>query len=516
LAKRRAPKEIRTTHTAIAASLLALVACGRIGYDDIAGTREGNSSADGSTASGGTGAGGLSGGTGARDGGGATSAVGGTSGSGAAGAGGTAGNGGRDAAVADAALDGSLGPGCGNGRVDVGEECDDRGASATCDADCTFASCGDGVLNTLAGEECDSADQVATCGANCKLETARTGCTIEWYLGRRYMFCPDKLNFTPATAACDSFGMRMVRITSGQESSWVRLRTQQDGDAKFHIGASDAASEGVWLWEDGTQFWSGGNAASGGKAVNLKFAWWATGEPNNQGGIENCGECQSIQGWNDSRCDFEAKPFVCKQYRDPRATCGNGVVDPGEACDMGKATSTCDNDCSPVVCGDGVVNAAAGEACDDGGQLQYCSKDCSQFLPPPAGCQLFSVGSGSYAMCTTPKTFRDAALACGRVGMALAQIPSSTIDQGLRTQATSSSVTEYWVGGLDLDAEGQWMWTSTIRFRSGTTTSAYDHFVAGGPTGGTAANCLKVLATGEWSDADCATVLPYVCERIPP
>jgi hypothetical protein len=497
----------------LAASALTLAACGRIGYDTVAGAREGQGNpADGAAAAGGQGNGGQSG-TGARDGGAVSGSGGALGSSGASGVGGAF----SDAAVdGSGTLDGAPTSGCGNGTVDPGEDCDDRGASATCNADCTFSSCGDGKLDALSGEQCDSADHVATCGANCKLETTRTGCTSEWYFGRRYMFCPDKLNSTPATAACNAFGMRTVRITSGQESSWVRLRTQLDGYAKFHIGASDAAKEGTWIWEDGTQFWSGGNAASGGKPVNSKFAFWATGEPNNQGGIENCGECQSIQGWNDSRCDFEAKPFVCKQYREPRPNCGNGVVDPGEACDDGKATSTCDADCSPVVCGDGVVNAAAGEACDDAGQLQYCSSDCSQFLSAPSGCQLFSVGSGSYAVCTTPKTFRDAALACGRAGMALAQIATSTVDQGLRTQATSSGVTEYWVGGLDIDAEGQWMWTSTVRFRSGTTTSAYDHFVAGGPTGGNVANCLRVLSTGEWSDTDCATALPYVCERMAP
>jgi cysteine-rich repeat protein len=44
---------------------------------------------------------------------------------------------------------------CGNGTVDAGEECDDGGDSATCDADCTKRSCGDGYKNSVAGELCD-------------------------------------------------------------------------------------------------------------------------------------------------------------------------------------------------------------------------------------------------------------------------------------------------------------------------------------------------------------------------
>ena len=47
------------------------------------------------------------------------------------------------------------GPGCGNGLIDEGEDCDDMGESATCNADCTPAVCGDGVPNASAGEECD-------------------------------------------------------------------------------------------------------------------------------------------------------------------------------------------------------------------------------------------------------------------------------------------------------------------------------------------------------------------------
>src|SRR5207344_2682647 len=48
-------------------------------------------------------------------------------------------------------------------------------------------------------------------------------------------------------------------------------------------------------------------------------------------------------------------------------SCGNSIVDQGEACDSGGVnTATCDANCTAVSCGDGTFNPAAGEACDDG------------------------------------------------------------------------------------------------------------------------------------------------------
>ncbi len=47
---------------------------------------------------------------------------------------------------------------CGDGTVQAHEQCDagaNRFNSPTCDPDCTFNICGDGLVNDLAGEECD-------------------------------------------------------------------------------------------------------------------------------------------------------------------------------------------------------------------------------------------------------------------------------------------------------------------------------------------------------------------------
>ena len=64
------------------------------------------------------------------------------------------------------ALDPSCAP-CGDGVVNGAEQCDTSGESATCNADCTNAACGDGKLNVSAGEICDTGGASATCDADC-------------------------------------------------------------------------------------------------------------------------------------------------------------------------------------------------------------------------------------------------------------------------------------------------------------------------------------------------------------
>jgi fibro-slime domain-containing protein len=64
--------------------------------------------------------------------------------------------------------------------------------------------------------------------------------------------------------------------------------------------------------------------------------------------------------------NFNAKRSVCT------SRCGDGIVTPDEACDLGDAANTgaygtCSSLCTlPAYCGDGTLDDAAGEACDNG------------------------------------------------------------------------------------------------------------------------------------------------------
>ena len=57
--------------------------------------------------------------------------------------------------------------------------------------------------------------------------------------------------------------------------------------------------------------------------------------------------------------------------------CGDLILQLGEECDEGGESLTCDSDCTPVECGDGVQNLIAGEECDEGGESEICNDNCT-------------------------------------------------------------------------------------------------------------------------------------------
>lgn len=113
-----------------------------------AGGRSGGESGVGGEANGGLGGAETSGGRGGGGAGGGS-----TGGSGTGGSGNNGGGGAPDT--------------CGNGEPDEGEECDDGEETADCNANCTLADCGDGIINPAAGEQCDDEGESDTCNEDC-------------------------------------------------------------------------------------------------------------------------------------------------------------------------------------------------------------------------------------------------------------------------------------------------------------------------------------------------------------
>lgn len=78
-----------------------------------------------------------------------------------------------------------LGPVCGDFSIDSGEDCDEGGVdTATCDADCTFVSCGDAHANTAAGEQCDDGNDNDgdACTNDCQINPSVIPAASDWGL----------------------------------------------------------------------------------------------------------------------------------------------------------------------------------------------------------------------------------------------------------------------------------------------------------------------------------------------
>ncbi len=120
-----------------------------------------------------------------------------------------------------------------------------------------------------------------------------------------YKFISGSITWNGAQAAAPSqtaYGVNgyLATITSQSENDFVAARLVGDG----WFGASDSAIEGNWRWvtgpESGTQFWSG---AGGGSTVGGNYANWASGEPNDSSGNEDCAQFYISTGkWNDLPC----------------------------------------------------------------------------------------------------------------------------------------------------------------------------------------------------------------------
>ena len=217
----------------------------------------------------------------------------------------------------------STGSICGDGIVDDDEDCDDRGESATCDADCTRTECGDGYVNPMAGEQCDDAGESATCNVDCSVSS-----------------CGDGLTNSTAGEGCDDMGESMgcnadcsvaacgdgvVNGAAGEICDTIEQTAQCDADCTEVVCGDGLA-----------------NAAAG----------------------EGCDD-----GGQSATCDVDCTA----------AECGDGVFNAmaGEACDEAGRTPACDEDCTLVACGDGIVNTLADEECDDGGESVGCNSNCT-------------------------------------------------------------------------------------------------------------------------------------------
>jgi MYXO-CTERM domain-containing protein len=133
---------------------------------------------------------------------------------------------------------------CGDGNIGGNEACDDSGESATCNADCTTASCGDFVINITAGEDCDEGGtETLVCNTDCT-----------------FAVCGDGVLNTTSSEACDD----------GGESATcdVDCTPAECGDGLLNPTAGEACEDGNMDDGDGCsstcQFEGAGQGGAGG------------------------------------------------------------------------------------------------------------------------------------------------------------------------------------------------------------------------------------------------------------
>jgi cysteine-rich repeat protein len=146
-------------------------------------------------------------------------------------------------------------------------------------------------------------------------------------------------------------------------------------------GCMDCLSCGNGVME-GEEECDDGNPSNSDECVSCNNA--RCGDGFRQAGVEVCDDGDGVNSddyTGTAHCNATCTANVvycgdgvCQQeFEDIRScmqdgclgTCGNGEMEPGEDCDEGEESMSCDGNCSAVMCGDGYTNVVAGEECDD-------------------------------------------------------------------------------------------------------------------------------------------------------
>ena len=373
--------------------------------------------------------------------------------------------------VGDACRIGGGGDGGDNG--DMGQ-----GGGGCGDGGIVLAGCGNGVLDP--GEQCDDCAKnsddpavAATCTTMCKLRAScgsvsgATGAKIDPATGHCYVAWPGPINFASAQHDCQSRGGYLAVITSATENTlvasvagsaqmmWIGLEMSHGTPDTFH-------------WVDREPY---------------AFSAFQPGQPDNGGANAPAPEdciARTATGWDDVPCGFPstgglpastafALGYVCE------ASCGNGVVEPGEACDGGP---TCTASCQ------------LRQPCTEpGGYSSPVSGHCYFTLGVSVdeSTALSSCPSGTHLATPHDESETDAAMK----GLGLA--------------------TDAWIALKAATTLGQYSWQQPAPEPFDST--RYHGFSGTEPNDTSTPSCVRLRAGIGWDDKSCSTLFDAMCER---
>ena len=162
--------------------------------------------------------------------------------------------------------------------------------------DATDCDDGDPDINPGASEACNGVDD--DCDSSID-EGSVCPCTVVENSGHAYMFCTTLTPWTTAQAACWSYDYHMLTIDSATEDAWVNTQADSYSIEKWWFGFNDRATEGSWVWEDGSA---------------VSYTDWHASEPNDSGGNEDCAQLNRYHPdnyWNDEPCT-SAFRYICE------------------------------------------------------------------------------------------------------------------------------------------------------------------------------------------------------------
>ncbi len=245
---------------------------------------------------------------------------------------------------------------CGNSITDkaISQACDDGNTTSGdgCSADCrSIEVCGNGVTDFAKGERCDDGNTVSGdgCSSDCKSDESCGNRVVDL---ARDEVCDDgnHENGDKCSANC------LSAETCGNGTKDVG-EACDDGNTTNGDGCSADCSSGEKCGNgirDGAEECDDGNSINTDDCIECKLA--------------RCGDkFKDSQAPLVEQCDPALDPDTCN----PDCTisaCGDGIVNAraNEQCDNVNAVNgtTCDQDCTAAYCGDGFTNPVRGEECD--------------------------------------------------------------------------------------------------------------------------------------------------------
>jgi hypothetical protein len=171
-----------------------------------------------------------------------------------------------------------------------------------CDDDCAICSpAGNDMVCDGNDGDCDGSidEEGGPSGGPCP-------CTWDELGGHAYLFCTGAYTWAEANEECESLGYHLAKIETEDEDDWLwdRAEDHHPSENDWWLGLTDTATEGSFVWTDGTA---------------VTYEGWADDEPNDAndgpGGLrEDCGQLSQAAGgnWNDLDCGAFYLGFLCE------------------------------------------------------------------------------------------------------------------------------------------------------------------------------------------------------------